>query len=136
MCEAERHAHVPLSPPQQTPGDKNVQLFGGFFGGDEVDLFEEGAFLPAGAGEDAHAIFTHAGVAAEVAGGVGGLEIPFVGVFTDEIIDATCFAVPIRVFPGAADGGDVLEPWNFSGDAFQFFAIAEFPGAASTLEAV
>ena len=28
-----------------------AESFGGFFGGDEVDLFEEGAFLPSGAGE-------------------------------------------------------------------------------------
>src|SRR5580698_2844392 len=111
-------------------------LFGGFFAGDEVDLFEEGAFLPSGAGEDAHAVFAHAGVAAEVAGGVGGLEIPFVGVFADEVVDAPGFAVPVGVFPRAADRRDIFKPGNFGGDAFEFFAVAEFPRAAAALEAV
>src|ERR1700742_1761190 len=97
---------------------KKRKLFGGFFAGDEVDLFEEGAFLPSGAGEDAHAVFTHAGVAAEIAGGVGGLEVPLVGVFADEIVYAPGFAVPVGVFPRAADRGDVFEPGNFGGDAF------------------
>src|SRR5579862_2089793 len=110
---------------------KTGALLGGFFSGDEVDLFEEGAFLPAGAGEDAHAVFAHARVAAEIAGGVGGLEIPFVGVFADEIVDAAGFPVPVRVFPRAADGGDVLEPRDFGGYALKFFAIAEFPGATA-----
>src|SRR5580698_9266213 len=71
-----------------------------------------------GGGEDAHAVFTHAGVAAEIAGGVGGLEIPLIGVFADEVVDATCFAVPVRVFPRAADRGDIFEPWHFGGNAF------------------
>src|ERR1700749_1655891 len=97
---------------------KKRKLFGGFFAGDEVNLFEEGAFLPAGAGEDAHTVFAHAGVAAEIAGGVGGLQVPFVGVFADQIVNAAGFAVPIGVFPWTADGGDVFEPGNFGGDAF------------------
>src|ERR1700742_2303332 len=113
---------------------KKRKLFGGFFPGDEVDLFEEGAFLPAGAGEDAHTVFAHAGVAAEVAGGVGGLEIPFVGILPDEIVDTAGFTVPSCVFPWAADGGDVFEPRDFGGDAFELFAITEFPGAAAALK--
>src|SRR5579871_3245124 len=108
-------------------------LFGGFFAGDEVDLFEEGAFLPAGAGEDAHSVFAHAGMAAEIAGRVGGFEIPFVSVFANQVVDAAGFAVPVGVFPGAADGGDIFEPRHFGGNALEFFAIAEFPGAAAAL---
>src|SRR5579862_729310 len=115
---------------------RRVSLLGGFFTGDKVDLFEEGAFLPAGAGEDAHAVFAHARVAAEIAGGVGGLQVPLIGVFADEIVDAAGFPVPVRVFPRAADGGDVFEPGNLGGDALEFFTIAEFPGAAAALEAI
>jgi hypothetical protein len=53
----------------RTAQDDNAQkwsaeLLGRFFAGDEVDLFEESAFLPAGAGEDAHSVFAHAWMAA------------------------------------------------------------------------
>src|SRR5215470_4020351 len=50
-----------------------------------------------------------------------------------EIFYAAGFAFPARIFPRAADGGNVFEPRNFRGDFFHFFAIAEFPTAAAAL---
>ena len=101
----------------------------------EVDFVLDGCFGPAGAEEHAAAGFDHAGVAAEVGGGVGGREIPDFDVFADEVVDATAFALPVEVVPGAADGRDVFQPGDFSRDFFEFIAITKFVNVAGALHA-
>ena len=99
----------------------------------EVDFVLDGGFVPAGAQEDASSVFDHAGVATQVGGGVFGAEIPEFEVFADEVVGAAEFTMPIGIFPGAADGGDIGEPGGFGGDPFEFLAIAEFMGKAGTV---
>src|SRR5580658_3411689 len=51
-----------------------------FFAGDEIYFFPRRAILPPGALQDALAVFAHAGVAAEIAGGRFRAQIPLVDV--------------------------------------------------------
>lgn len=101
----------------------------------EVDFVLDGCFGPTGAEEHAAAGFDHAGMAAEVGGGVGGRKIPDIDVFADEVVNAAEFALPAGVVPGAADGGDVLQPGYFGGDFLQFIAITKFVDMTGALHA-
>src|SRR5271169_1248474 len=91
--------------------------------------------MPAGARQDALAVFAHTRVAAKIACGAVRLQAPFADVHANEIINPARLAFPFSVFPRAADGGDIPEPRNFRGDTLELFAITEFPGAASALQA-
>jgi hypothetical protein len=101
----------------------------------EVDFVLDGVFFPAGAQEHAAAGFDHAGMSAEVGGGVGGCEIPEFGVFADEVVDTAQFAVPVGIVPGAADGGDIFQPGDFGGNFFEFIAITKFVDVAGAVHA-
>ena len=101
----------------------------------EVDFVLDGSFGPAGAEEHATAGFDHAGMAAEVGGGVGGGKIPEFDVFADKVVCAASFALPVGIVPGAADGRDVFQPGDFGGDFFEFSAITKFVGVAGALHA-
>src|SRR5579864_3747547 len=74
-------------------------------------------------------------MAAEISGGAVRLQIPFVDIHANEIIDAASLPFPGSVLPRSADGGDIFKPRNFTGDALELFAITEFPRAASALQA-
>src|SRR5579872_5897572 len=74
-------------------------------------------------------------MAAEIPGGAVRLQIPFVDIHANEIIDAAGLAFPGSVLPRSADGSDIFKPRNFRGDALELFAITEFPRAASALQA-
>src|SRR4030095_774803 len=100
----------------------------------KIDLFKHRGLQPTRALENSASIFDHAGMPAEIAGRVFGLQPPLVGVFADQIFHAACFAAPVGVFPRAAYCGHVFEPWRFCRELFHFVAIAEFPGAASSLD--
>lgn len=101
----------------------------------EIDFILDGCFGPAGAEEHAAAGFDHAGVTAEVSGGVCGREIPEFDVFADEVVGTAEFALPAGIVPGTADGGDVLQPGGFGGDFFNFIAITKFVDVAGAVHA-
>ena len=101
----------------------------------EVDFVLDGCFRPAGAEEHAAASFDHAGMSAEVGGGVCGREIPNFNVLSDQVVCAASFAMPVDVIPGAADGRDILQPGNFGGNFFEFIAITKFVDVTRALHA-
>lgn len=101
----------------------------------EVDFVLDGCFGPTGAEEHAAAGFDHAGMAAEIGSGISGRKIPDFDVFADEVVNAAEFAMPAGIVPGAADGGDVLQPGDFSGDFFEFIAITKFVDVTGALHA-
>jgi hypothetical protein len=122
----------PALPRSGQAGSRRYRLLGA---GLEVDFVLDGVFFPVGALENAAAGFDHAGVAAEIGGGVFGAKVPDFDVFADEVVDAADFATPVGIFPGTADGGNVFQPGSFVGDFLKFVAVAEFMGEAGTLDA-
>ena len=74
------------------------------------------------------------GMAAEINLRIFGRQIPHVGIFADQVIDAACFAAPFLVLPRAADGGNIGQPGNFTGHFFEFVGISQLPGTAGALE--
>src|SRR5271165_5359853 len=61
---------------------------GEFFAWLKIGFVLNGVFVPAGALQDATSIFQHAGMAAEVGGGIVRLQAPDVSVLANQIIDA------------------------------------------------
>src|ERR1700694_3347089 len=107
-----------------------------FFPWYEVHLFKHGALLPAGALEDALAVFAHAGMPAEVPRRRLRPQTPLIDVLSDQIIDAPRLAFAGGVLPGATDRCDELKPRHLRRDSFQLITIAEFPRTASTLQTI
>ena len=101
----------------------------------EVDFVLDGVFFPAGAGEHAAAGFDHAGMTAEIRGGVGRGKIPDFDVFADEVVNTAEFAMPAGIVPGAADGRHVFQPGRLCSDFLEFIAITKFMDVAGTLHA-
>src|SRR5271154_879729 len=75
-------------------------------------------------------------MAAKVARGIGGVEVPFVRILADEVFHSPGFAAPGRVLPGTTYGRDVGEPRHLTCDALEFRTIAEFPRSAGALDYV
>src|SRR3972149_8353026 len=84
--------------------------------------------------EDALGLLDHLRVAAEVGGGVLPGEPELVRVLPEDVLAATHLALPVLVFPGTADGGDVGQPRSVLREALHLFAVAELPGAAGPLQ--
>src|SRR5271163_2595301 len=80
------------------------------------------------------AVLDHIRVSTEIRNAIGSRAVPLVGVFTDQFIHATHFALPVRIFPRTAGGEDATEPRNFLCERFQFLAINKLPGAARTVQ--
>ena len=78
-------------------------------------------------------ILNHAGVATEIDLGVSS-QVPEVGVFAHDVIDAANLTVPSFVFLRPADSGNVVQPGNFAGRLFEFGGISQLPGPAGALE--
>src|ERR1700737_3598219 len=98
-----------------------------FFPWYEVHLFKHGALLPAGALEDALAVFAHARMPAEVPRSRLRPQTPLIDVISNQIVDAPGLAFPGGVLPGATDRRDEGKPWNLRRDSLQLITIAEFP---------
>src|SRR6202008_2070017 len=109
--------------------------FLGFLAWGEINFVLDGFLVPAGAKKHAAAILDHVGVATKVGGCILGGEPPNVHIFPDQVVSATLFAFPLRIFPGAADRWNVLQPRRFGCDLLQFVAVAELGGAAGPLNA-
>src|SRR5271154_2403625 len=75
-------------------------------------------------------------MAAQVAGGTGGVEFPFMRVLADQVFHPTSLSTPGRILPGTTHRRNIRQPWHLARDSFQFLAIAEFPRPAGTLDRV
>src|SRR5205085_418012 len=72
---------------------------------------------------------------AEVGGGLFRLQPPSFDGLPQEIVHATGFAGPSRIFPGSAHRRSVFEPRRFRSAALELLSITEFERAAGSLKA-
>src|SRR5437879_5712370 len=103
------------------------------FARNKINLFKDGALLPARPLQDAPAVFNHVWMSAQIASCLRWLEAPFRYISSDQIIYSPGFPGPRRVFPRPADGGHKFQPGHFRRKPLHFFAVPEFPRAAPTL---
>src|SRR5208283_682948 len=107
----------------------------GFLGCLEIDFVLNGLLGPSGAQQNAAATLYHSGMTTKIGRSVFRRKPPKVHVFADEIVHTAPLPIPLGVFPGAADGRHVLQPGRLGSVLLELIAIAEFPGAACSLNA-
>jgi hypothetical protein len=97
-----------------------------------MQLFKQGALLPASPLKYSLSVFAHGSVSTQISGSCLRPQTPLIGVLSHQIVYPPGLAFPGGIFPWTADCRHEFETRHFARDELQLIAISEFPRATRT----
>src|ERR1700675_179269 len=99
-----------------------------------IHFFLQVLFLETDPLQDALCMLDHLWMPAQIPHAISPGESPLVGVFANQIVDASDLALPAVVLPGSAHRENGAKPRRLFRKVFQLLAITELPRAARAIQ--